>query len=419
MKTNVSKAITHILRVSLLSLGIGVGAAHGYDCIVDTDGDTVADGTAGATSNNASDRLACGNNASAAHNSTTAIGDTASASGISSTALGKNATADGGFSTALGRFADAESVGATALGAAATATGAEATAVGRLAIAAGGSSIAVGKDASTDAASNDAIALGTDAKVTSAEGGIAIGGDADDDGEGATATASGAIAIGADVVANKANTMSIGVPVEVRRNDGTTQVKVNEKSAGNNVRTLFNLICDTCTPGFRFNQLLPSNNTWNFRMLQSGAFSVDDPASPSKEAEFRFGGVLKIAGNLIEGSSRESKKNIEPVDPATILDQLANLPIHHWSYNHHPDHVRHIGPMAEDFYRVFSLGETDKGISGIDTAGIALAAIKALKQENEQLRADKDLQIAMLENRLQAQLDEIKQLLAQLPNQIK
>ena len=273
----------------------------------------------------------------------------------------------------------------------------------------------MGKDASIDTASNDAIALGQDAKVTSAPGGIAIGGDVDDDGEGATVTAVGAIAIGADVIANKANTMSIGIPIEVTRGDGTTQIKVNEKSAGNNVRTLFNLICDTCTPGFRFNQLLPSNNTWNFRMLQSGAFSVDDPASPAKEAEFRFGGDLKIAGNLIEGSSRLGKKNIELVDPSTILEQLAALPIHRWSYNHNPDHIQHIGPMAEDFYQVFSLGDTDKGIAGIDTAGIALAAIKALKQENEKLKAEKDQQIAILENRLQVQLDEIKQLLAQLP----
>ena len=36
----------------------------------------------------------------------------------------------------------------------------------------------------------------------------------------------------------------------------------------------------------------------------------------------------------------------------------------------------HIGPMAQDFYKLFNLGNDDKSISTIDPSGIALAAIK-------------------------------------------
>ena len=34
--------------------------------------------------------------------------------------------------------------------------------------------------------------------------------------------------------------------------------------------------------------------------------------------------------------------------------------------------------MAQDFYRAFELGHTDKGISTLDSSGVALAAIQAL-----------------------------------------
>ena len=150
--------------------------------------------------------------------------------------------------------------------------------------------------------------------------------------------------------------MTVGVPVEVRRDDGTTQVMVNEKSAGNAVRTLFNVICDTCTPGFRFNQLLPGNQTWNFRMLQSGAFSVDDPATIAKEAEFRSGGDLKIAGTLIQSSSRELKTGIVELESGEVLAKLTQLPISEWSYKKDNGRVKHIGPMAEDFHALFNVG---------------------------------------------------------------
>ena len=115
-------------------------------------------------------------------------------------------------------------------------------------------------------------------------------------------------------------------PVHVVRDDGTSAIRVDENSAGNNVRTLFSLLCNTCTPGFRFNQVLPGNQTWFFRMLQSGSFSVDDPATIPKEAEFRSGGDLKIGGNLIQASSREIKNNIVDVDTADVLAKLMTYP---------------------------------------------------------------------------------------------
>ena len=44
--------------------------------------------------------------------------------------------------------------------------------------------------------------------------------------------------------------------------------------------------------------------------------------------------------------------------------------------------------MAQDFYAAFKVGQDDKHIATVDADGIALAAIKALKAENDTLKAD-------------------------------
>ena len=43
--------------------------------------------------------------------------------------------------------------------------------------------------------------------------------------------------------------------------------------------------------------------------------------------------------------------------------------------------------LAQDFYASFGLGRDDKGISTLDTSGIALAGIQALVDENRALQA--------------------------------
>ena len=374
----------------------------------------------------------CGVDASATLANATALGTQAEASGASSTALGTFATATANFagaigynaqatgisSAAFGRGTTATATGSTSVGNQANATAAEATAIGRFARANSANSTSLGSFAVYNGNVNvtdspGAIAIGYYANISPASpGGIAIGGTNDpvaSDTIGAQATGEnaiaigfearanqpGSIALGANVEADKAHTMTVGVPIEVRRDDGSTQVLVNEKSAGNAVRTLFNVICDTCTPGFRFNQLLPNNNTWNFRMLQSGAFSVDDPATAGKEAEFRSGGDLKIGGTLFESSSRTMKTDIHELDFGKVLSRLQQLPISQWSYKKDNGRIRHIGPMAEDFHALFKLGSDSKSISSLDTSGVALAAIKALKRENDELKL-KDNELARL-----------------------
>jgi hypothetical protein len=100
-------------------------------------------------------------------------------------------------------------------------------------------------------------------------------------------------------------------------------------------------------------------------------------------------------------SDRNVKRDIAPVDDQAVLEVLATLPVSTWSYKSDDLAVRHLGPMAQDFYSAFGLGDTDRAYNSIDAHGVALAAIKALyersraqdarierlEQENRDLRA--------------------------------
>lgn len=84
-------------------------------------------------------------------------------------------------------------------------------------------------------------------------------------------------------------------------------------------------------------------------------------------------------------SDRNVKHEIESVDVEAILDAVSRLDIQEWSYLSQPDSVRHIGPMAQDFYSAFGVGEDERHISTIDADGVALAAIQALWLQNQEL----------------------------------
>lgn len=96
-------------------------------------------------------------------------------------------------------------------------------------------------------------------------------------------------------------------------------------------------------------------------------------------------------------SDRNLKENFTPIDGKKLLEKIAALPISEWNYKTQSINVKHIGPVAQDFHAAFGLGDDDVTISTIDPAGVALAGIKELMNENRQLR----VLIEGLEHRLQ------------------
>src|SRR5574341_2224208 len=67
--------------------------------------------------------------------------------------------------------------------------------------------------------------------------------------------------------------------------------------------------------------------------------------------------------------------NFAKVDGREILARVSALPIQTWNYQTQEASIRHIGPMAQDFYAAFGLGDDNLHISTIDADGIALASI--------------------------------------------
>ncbi len=77
-------------------------------------------------------------------------------------------------------------------------------------------------------------------------------------------------------------------------------------------------------------------------------------------------------------SDRDVKENFEPVNGREMLDKLATLPITTWNAIGTDPSVRRMGPMSQDFYAAFGLGDDDKVITTGDLDGVALASIQGL-----------------------------------------
>jgi hypothetical protein len=85
-----------------------------------------------------------------------------------------------------------------------------------------------------------------------------------------------------------------------------------------------------------------------------------------------------------------------------------------WSYRNEADRgVRHIGPVSQDFQRLFDVGYDDKSIATVDADGVALAAIQGLKQELD----EKNGEIAKLKRKVD-ELSTLKRELAAIKRKL-
>ena len=85
-------------------------------------------------------------------------------------------------------------------------------------------------------------------------------------------------------------------------------------------------------------------------------------------------------------SSRSTKENFLQVNGSDVLSRLRGIDISTWNYISEGRAVRHMGPMAEDFYKAFQLGTGNTSIGLQDLTGVSLAAIKELHQRTNELQ---------------------------------
>ncbi len=139
------------------------------------------------------------------------------------------------------------------------------------------------------------------------------------------------------------------------------------------------------------------NNTWTFDNTPgANLFSISKVGTGLNEFTVNGAGHGNFRGNVtatafFSSSSRAVKTDIEPVDERDVLAKVLNMPLSKWRYSSEHTDMRHVGPMAEDFYTAFGVSDS-KHIASIDGAGIALAAIKGLHG----IMQEKDAEIATL-----------------------
>lgn len=83
-------------------------------------------------------------------------------------------------------------------------------------------------------------------------------------------------------------------------------------------------------------------------------------------------------GSWTQTSDRNKKTAFERVDPKDALARVARLPITTWQYKEARSGARHMGPMAQDLWAEFHLGDGETHITDVDAHGVALAAIQGL-----------------------------------------
>ena len=71
---------------------------------------------------------------------------------------------------------------------------------------------------------------------------------------------------------------------------------------------------------------------------------------------------------------------------ADVLSRLNGIDVSTWNYISEGHQVRHMGPMAEDFFKAFQLGTGNTSIGLQDLTGVSLAAIKELNRKTDELR---------------------------------
>jgi len=128
------------------------------------------------------------------------------------------------------------------------------------------------------------------------------------------------------------------------------------------------------------------------------------------------GAYLSASGIWTNISDQNLKENFSAIDGTELLDKISQLDITQWNYKGTDQNETHIGPMAQQFKKLFGLGMVadDKSISTLDANGIALAGIQQLNDNNLQLRKALQEQQSMIAT-LQKQVQAVK---AEIPMQI-
>jgi hypothetical protein len=157
-------------------------------------------------------------------------------------------------------------------------------------------------------------------------------------------------------------------------------------------------------------RIRPGAPTSSIDIAASGNVGV---GTSTPTAKLHVAGNVLVEGNVTEFSAAEAKENFTPIDSADVLRLLADLPLTTWNYKNDAPTVRHMGPVAQDFYAAFGLGQDERHIAPLDANGVALAGIQALVQKNQE-QEDQITQLQQQNRKLEVRLAALEKLVESL-----
>lgn len=237
------------------------------------------------------------------------------------------------------------------------------------------------------------------------------------------ATLLGSSILGADQVINDDSVIAGSQCVGIDCVNGETFDFDTLKLKENNLRIYFQ---DTSASAS-----FPSND-WRITINDSANggenyFSIDDATADTKLLKISQDGTvamgtalastfllstsgdLTLHGTLSDSSDVNLKENIVPVDNKEILHKITTLPISTWNYKDNQQKDKHIGAMAQDFYKAFEYGPDNLHIAPKDAAFIAVAGVQELVKKLD----ERDKTIQELQNRVN-ELEELQTTLKNL-----
>ena len=272
--------------------------------------------------------------------------------GTGSIGLGENVRASGNNSFAANLATTASGDESVALGNNGTASGDRAFAFN--ATASGVGAVAIGSGA--QATNDDALAMGP----SSIAGGLA------------------SIVIGPSI-ANGSFGVAIGL-----QNSASGNFSV---AIGKNARTANRqgsvVLGDGCA-GFSSDSVYPTANN-QFIARGCGGVKIYTNQGLTSGVEIAAGGSGWSAV-----SDRNRKENFSDLDGEDVLRRLKSVPVSSWNYKTQDKSIRHIGPMAQDLFAAFGVGESDKMINSIDIDGVNLAGVRALADRTSRQQQEMD-----------------------------
>jgi len=231
-------------------------------------------------------------------------------------------------------------------------------------------------------------------------------------GVGSTATGDSSVAIGNVAIASGNGSVALGYNTTAS-GFATTALgffsSTNEKSGSfvyGDASTFLTTVSATTDNQF----VVRAQNIW---------FGKNDEVinTDGRFLETSTGAYLSNSGIWTDNSSVNLKTNFAALDSREVLRKILNLKIQTWNYKADAPNVRHIGVMAQDFYKAFNVGADDEHLTAVDTAGVTMAAIQGLNAElTEELKlrdvkiSNQEIKVVALETNIERQQKQIAEL---------